>query len=151
MFGLTFSSPLSNKLIVELGIKFRININDGSFNYYALGDTNHVNSDVSIFFGGLIGYKIYECKKFILIPKFGVGLESVSTGISEKMNNSQDKTYHDIETIHFSFGLSAMTPVFRKSYIGIGINYHYCPYQFDTNLYTKFDNNLISTEIFWRF
>jgi len=51
MFGLTFSSPLSNKIIVELGIKFRININDGSFNYYALGDTNHVNSDVSIFFG----------------------------------------------------------------------------------------------------
>lgn len=151
MFGLTFSSPLSNKLIVELGIKFRININDGSFNYYALGDTNHVNSDVSIFGGVLIGYKIYESKKIILVPKFGIGIESVGTGISEKKNNSQDKTYHDVETIHLSFGLSAMTPVFRKSYVGVGINYHFCPYQLDKNLYTKFENNLISTEIFWRF
>lgn len=151
MFGLTFSSPLSNKLVVELGMKIRININDGSFNYYALGDTNHVNSDFSVFFGGLVGYKIYESEKLILVPKFGIGLESVSTGISERKNNSQDKTYHDIETFHFSFGLSAMTPVFRKDYVGIGINYHYCPYQIDKNLYTKLGNNLISTEIFWRF
>lgn len=151
MFGLTFSSPLRYKLIVEAGMKIRININDDSFNYYALGDTNHVNSDVSIFFGGLVGYKFYESKKLILISKFGLGLESVSTGISETKKNSQDKTYHDIETFHFSLGLSALTPVFQKNYIGIGINYHFCPYQIDKNLLTEFDNNLISTEIFWRF
>jgi len=90
-------------------------------------------------------------KKMILISKLGVGLESVSTGISENKNNSQDKTFHDIETINLSLGLSAITPVFKKSYIGIGINYHYCPYHLDKNLLTKFDNNLISTEIFWRF
>jgi hypothetical protein len=151
MFGLTFSSPLRNRLIVELGVKFRININDDSFNYYALGDTNHVNSDVSIFFGGYIGYKIYESKKLIIVPKFGIGLESVSTGISEKKKNSQDKTYYNVETIHLSLGVSAMKPVFRKNYLGIGMNYHYCPYHSVKNLLSKFDNNLVSAEIFWRF
>lgn len=151
MFGFTFSSPLENKLIVEIGLKFRININDNSFKYYALGDTNNVNSDVSIFGGALIGYKIYESKNLILVPKFGIGVEVVGTGISENKNNSQNKTYHDIETVHLSLGLSAMTPVFKKNYIGLGINYHYCPYSIDKNLLTKFDNNLFSTELFWRF
>jgi len=151
MFGLTFSSPMRNKLIVELGIKLRLNISDRSFDYYALGDTNNVNSDVSIFFGGLVSYKLYESEKLILLPKLGIGLESVDTGLSEKKGNSDDKEYHDIETIHLSLGLSAMTPIFRKSYLGLGINYHFCPYGLDDNLHTDFDNNLISAELFWRF
>jgi hypothetical protein len=151
MFGLTFSSPLRNKLIVELGIKFRLNVNDKSFDYYALGVTNNVNSDVSIFFGGLVSYKLYEREKLILLPKVGVGLETVDTGLSEEKDNSEDKKYLDIETIHLSFGISAMTPVFRKSYLGLGLNYHFCPYGLDENLLTDFDNNLISAELFWRF
>lgn len=151
MFGLTFSSPLNYKYIVELGMKVRLNINDDSFNYYALGETNLVNSDYSIFFGGLIGYKIYESKNMILMPKFGIGLESIDTGLSEKKKNSADTTYYNIETIHLSLGFSAMIPVFNKSYLGFGINYHYCPYQLDAGLINKFDNDLISTEIFWRF
>ncbi|PKP48184.1 MAG: hypothetical protein CVT94_09170 [Bacteroidetes bacterium HGW-Bacteroidetes-11] len=151
VIGFTFSSPLRNKLVVELGFKMRININDDHFNYYAMGDTNYVNSETTLFLGALVGYKIYESKKLILMPKFGIGLESVSTGLSEDKKNSEEKKYHDIETINLSLGLSAMTPVFRKSYIGIGINYHFCPYQADKKLLTKFDNNLISTELFWRF
>lgn len=151
VIGFTLSSPLRNKLVVELGFKIRININDDHFNYYAMGDTNYVNSETTLFLGALVGYKIYESKKLILMPKFGIGLESVSTGLSEAKKNSEDKTYHNSETIHLSLGLSAMTPVFRKSYIGIGINYHYCPYQTDKKLLTKFDNNLISTELFYRF
>ena len=151
MIGLTFSSPISNKLIVELGMKVRININDDSFNYYALGDTNYVNSDYSIFFGGLVSYKMYESEKLILLPKFGIGLESVDTGISEKKDYSNDKVYYNVNTVHLSLGLSAMTPIFQKSYLGFGINYHYCPYQLDDNLYTDFDSNLISAEVFWRF
>jgi hypothetical protein len=151
MIGLTFGSPLKHKLLVELGIKFRININDASFNYYALGDTNFVNSDLSVFFGGTIGYKLYESEKLILIPKIGIGLESVDTGLSEPVTNSQQGTELDIETLHLSLGLSALTPVSKRSYLGIGMNYHYCPYQWDKNLLTQFDNNLLSAEVFWRF
>ena len=151
MIGLTISSPLSHKIMVELGAKFRLNLNDGSFKYYAKGDTNQVNSATSIFLGGLIGYKIYESDKLILVPKLGIGLESVDTGITEKGKNSDTEKSKDIETLHLSLGMSAMTPVFKTSYIGIGINYHYCPYQWDKNLLTKLDNNLLSTEIFLRF
>lgn len=151
LIGFSISSPLSNKFIFETGVKFRININDGSFQYYALGDTNRVNSDVSVFIGVLIGYKMYESEKLIVVPKLGIGLESVDTGLSERKNNSQEKTYYNIETIHLSIGLSALMPVLRRNYIGAGIHYHYCPYQLDKNLYSVFDSNLISTEIFWRF
>jgi hypothetical protein len=151
ILGLTVSSPLKNKLSVEFGIKSRISINGGSYSYYALGDTNHVHSGVRLFIGGFVGYKLYESKKLILLPKLGLGLESIDTGLSEKKKNSQNLTYYNIETVHLSLGLSAMTPVLRASYMGIGINYHYCPYDLDKNLLTKFNNNLISTEIFWRF
>ena len=51
----------------------------------------------------LVGYKIYESEKLIVVPKFGVGLESVSTGLSKQKKNTQDKTYYDIETLHLSF------------------------------------------------
>ncbi len=151
MFGLTFSNPLRNKLIIELGMKFRLNINDKPFNYYALGDTNSVNSDVSIFFGGMFSYKLYESEKLILLPTVGIGMESINTGLSEKKSKSADIDYYNVETIHLSFGLSGMTPIFRKSYLGLAINYHFCPYGWDENLHTDFDNNLISAELFWRF
>lgn len=151
MVGLIFSSPLRNKVVVELGVKFRFNVKDGYFDYTALGTTNQVNSDVSIFLGTLVGYKIYERDNLIVIPKFGVGLESVDTGLSKKKKNTNETTYYNLETIHLSLGLSAMTPILKKSYMGIGVNYHYCPYQLDNNLRTKFNNNLVSTEMFWRF
>ncbi len=151
MFGMTFSSPLRNKLILEFGMKFRININDESFDYYALGDTNNVNSDASVFFGAIFRYKLYESEKFIVLPSARIGVESVSTGLSEKKANSDEKEYHDVTTVHLSLGISAMTPIFRKSYIGLGLNYHFCPYGLDNNLHTDFDNNLVSAELFWRF
>jgi hypothetical protein len=151
MIGFSFSSPKAMKLMVELGFKFRFNVNDEAFDYYALGDTNRVNSDYSIFFGGYLGYKMYESKKLVLIPKLGMGLESVETGLSEKKENSEEVDYLNIDIFHFSLGLSAMTPVNRKGYFGLGINYHYCPYDSDENLYTKFENNLISAEVFYRF
>lgn len=151
MIGVSISNSFNSKFIVELGVKVRFNVNDESFEYYAIGDTNIVNSAISIFMGASIGYKAYVSEKLVLIPKFGIGLESVNTGLSEQKRNSDDKTYHDIETLHLSLGLSAMTPVFRKDYIGIGVNFHYCPYQLDKNLLTNFDNNLVSAELFWRF
>ncbi|MES1181266.1 MAG: hypothetical protein ABUL44_00570, partial [Flavobacterium sp.] len=40
VIGVTFSSPLNYKFIVELGLKLRINVGDKTFQYYALKDTN---------------------------------------------------------------------------------------------------------------
>lgn len=151
MFGLTFSSPMSNKLIIELGLKVRINIQDSSFYYTAFGSNNLVNSGNSIFGGLMASYKIFENQRLIVLPKFGIGVEVVDTGLSEQKKNSQDETYYNVETLHLSLGISALTPVFKRSYFGIGINYHYCPYQWDKNLLTKFENHLLSAELIYRF
>ena len=127
-------------------MKFRLNINDKSFNYYALGDTNIVNSDVSMFFGALIGYKIFENKNLSIIPKFGVAFETIGLNLPDNVENPDKKTF-DIGTMQLSIGLTAMRPIFKRNYIGLGINYHYSPYHLDKNLVTKFDNNLLSTEL----
>lgn len=150
IIGLTFSSPLRFNFLVELGIKARININDKNFNYYALGDTNNVNSESSIFFGGIFGYQVYKNQKLRIIPKVGIGIESVDTGISEKKSRDETK-YYDVETIHLSAGISLMVPVLKRNYIGIELNYHFTPYQLVDNLHTKFNSSAISSEIFIRF
>lgn len=151
ILGFTFSSPLAYKFIVELGVKFRININDNDFLFYAFGDTNTVNSDVGVFFGGYFGYKIYEKDKIIILPKFGIGVESVSTGLSKKENNSEETNYYNVETVHLSLGVSVMRQIFKRNYIGLEITYHYCPYQTVKSLYTEFNNNSLSAEVSFRF
>lgn len=150
MVGFTFSSRVTSKFMAEIGVKVRMNINDKSFEYIVNGDTNTVNSKASVFFGGVLGYTIYERPKFMVMPKIGAGLEMVHTGITTQDKN-EDEENHDIETLHVSFGCALMFPVAKKSYFGFGINYHYCPYDFDDNLITKFSNNLVSTEVFYRF
>lgn len=150
MLGLTITSPVINRYIFEFGFKFRKNINDSAFNYLALGEVNQVNSDFSLFFGGIAGYKLLESEKLTLIPKIGLGFETIDTGISEKKRNSEDIVTYNVETAHFLLGISAMTPIFRGSYLGIGVNYHYCPYHLDKNLMTKIGNNLMSIELFLR-
>jgi hypothetical protein len=150
-FGLQLSSPLSNPFIVECGFKFRINQNDQSFQFYALGDTNIVNSDMSLFLGITIGYKLLERDKFLIVPKVGAGLESVSTGISKQKKNSDETTYYDVETVHLTTSMAIMTPMFKTRYIGLEAAYHYCPYGLEENLYTKFNNHSYSLELFFRF
>lgn len=150
MVGLTFSSLITSKIMAEIGVKVRMNINDSSFDYIVNGDTNTVNSKASVFFGGGVGYKIYDRPKIAVMPRIGAGLEVVHTGISTQDEN-QNEENHDIETLHVSLGCAVVIPVAKKSYFGFGLNYHYCPYDFDDNLITRFSNNLVSTEVFYRF
>ncbi|MEN8929453.1 MAG: hypothetical protein ABF242_03150 [Flavobacteriales bacterium] len=151
MFGFSFSSPLRNKFMAEVAMKFRINTNDQSFDYYANEDTNSVNSEATFFVGALFSYKIYESEKLMLFPKVGIGLEAVQTKIPDEQENSDNNSYHSIETLHLSIGFSAMTPVFNRNYLGLGINYHYSPYNSDDNLLTEINPSQISAELFFRF
>lgn len=147
--GLSVNSPFKNKLNIELGMKYRLNINDKSFKYFALEDTINVNSAYSLILGVLIGYKVYETKKLSLIPKFGIAFESIEFGLPNYVQNPDKKTFN-ISTFQLSIGLTAMKPIFRRNYIGLGISYHYSPYQLDKNLVTKIGNNLLSTELIFR-
>ncbi len=149
--GLSVTSPMMYKLIGELGFKIRINLNDNEFKYYALGDTNLVNSGTSIFLGGFLGYTLFSNDKITIIPKIGIGLEDVDTGLSRDKDNSDQTEYFNLKTIHLSGGITAMVPVRIANFIGLGLSYHYCPYQWDKNLYTKISNHQISAELFYRF
>ncbi|MCU4173818.1 hypothetical protein [Carboxylicivirga sp. N1Y90] len=151
IIGFTFSTPLRYKLQVELGIKFRINQDSKNFDFNALGKTHNVSSDYSVFFGGLVGYKVIDKDHLKLIPKLGLGLESVSTGITEDVKNSDKKEYYDVDVPHLSLGIAALTPIFKTNYIGIELSYHYCPYHWDSSLISTFNNNLFSTELLVRF
>lgn len=151
ILGIGMGGPIAERLIVDLAIKFRININDENFYYYALGDTNNVNSDESIFFGGIFRYSLYDKEKLRVSSDFGIGLESISTGLSEEKKNSTDKDYYNVKTIHLSIGISGIIPLYRNNSLGLGLNYHYCPYQLDKNLITAIDNDLVSLELFWKF
>jgi len=150
MLGLSLSSPLGYKMILEICFKLRFNINDESFKYYESNQINEVNSPSSAFFGIQAGYKLLQSKHLIIIPKAGFGVESVSTGLETTSKNSDD-SFSAIETLHLSIGMSALSPLMYKGYIGFGINYHYCPYHLDKNLLTQIDNHLISAEMFYRF
>jgi len=148
-FGLTFGTPFENKLRFEMAMKLRLNINDKTFEYYALNDTINVNSKNSGFLGALIGFKIIENKNLSLIPKFGIALETIEFDLPDNVQNPDNKIFN-IGTLQLSIGLTAMTPIFRRNYIGLGISYHYSPYQLDKNLVTKIDNNVLSTELIFR-
>lgn len=148
-FGLT--SPFDWKVWWEFDMKFRIHENDQNFDFIALGDTNYVNSDLGFFMGLSLGYKIYENEKFTLIPKFGIGLEYIDTGLESYSDETEETEYHNLETLHTSIGISLLKLVFRRNYIGLEINYHYCPYNWSKNLITKLDNSAYSAEIVFRF
>jgi hypothetical protein len=151
MIGIALSSPLDNKWVGELSLKFRINLGDKDFDYYFDNEKNTVNSDMSFVFGLTFGYKLLESKNMILLPKLGIGLEVVDTGLYDNSENSNQSDTHNVTTMNLSLGVTTLIPVFKNKYIGLGINYHYCPYQWDTNLRTKFDTSAFSTELSWRF
>ncbi len=149
--GLGLTSPMKWKFFWEASIKFRIHINDENFDFIALGDTNNVNSDLGFFAGLFLGYKIYESEQFSLIPKFGIGLEYIGTGLEGYTDESEEPEYYNIETLHTSVGISLLKPIFRRNYIGLEVSYHYSPYNWEKNLVTKFDNSAYSVELIFRF
>lgn len=150
-FGFSLTSPYNWKFCWEFAMKIRAHVNDKNFDFIALGDTNNVNSDLGFLVGLSLGYKVYESKQFSLIPKIGIGLEYIDTGLEGYSDQSNEPEYYNIETLHTSFGIAIMKPIFRRNYIGLEINYHYCPYNWEKNLVTKFDNSAYSAEIIFRF
>lgn len=156
MFGVTLSTAVANKVSVELGVKIRINHNDQPFQYYAMGKTNEVNSGTAMFFGLIGGLKLYDRRNFIVQSRFGVGLESVDTGLSEPSKNASpndpnSRDYHNVNTVHSSLGLAAMKGVGNGGYLGVEVGLHACPYGLDKDLRTRLDNMAASGELFFRF
>lgn len=151
MVGVSLRFPLKDKMEGELGVRFRFNSGDKDFDYYARGTVNTVNSDVSLILGVTLGYKLLESKSIILMPKLGIGMEVVNTGLYDEGEDSNYDNPFNVTTMNLSFGVTTLIPVLNNRCIGVGVNYHYCPYQWDKNLRTKFDTSAFSAELSWRF
>ena len=151
--GLSLSTPLKNKIVCDIGMNLRFNVNDSDFQFKAMENTNTVNSKTTILLDVNAGYKIIDKKRIILLPRIGTGYESTGTGLSEKVEVDGEISYkyHNLNMINFSSGFTVYTPVFVKSYVGLSINYHYCPYHWNKKLITKFNNNSLTCEVVYRF
>jgi hypothetical protein len=156
-FGISFSSPIEYKLSLDLAMKVRIHNNDQGFDYYAMGQTNNVNSSSALFLGLVTGVKHYDTRKFMVQSRYGLGLEVINTGLKEKVRSgggstsNDDYDYHDLETLHTSVGLAAFRSINNGRHIGVEVGLHFCPYQLDRNLQTPLDNIAASGELFFRF
>lgn len=152
IFGFGFSTPVNFPLQIGFNMKVRLTPNDKNFNYYALNATNNINAKEAIYGGVFLGYKVYNKSQFMVIPKFGFGIESTNTGLQDKGPNNNSKTnYHNLETMHTSLGICFLSPIFRDHFIGLELHYHYIPFQLDTNLKTPINTNYLSTELVFKF
>ena len=152
--GFSIPTPLKNNIIADFGMNIRFNANDKEFLFYAMEDTNRVNSKTTLLFYITVGYKVLDKKNIILIPQIGVGFESTLTGLNELIENDLEEDfykYYDLNALNLSAGFTALIPVFVRNYLGLSVKYHYCPYHWNKNLITKFNNNSIGCEVLFRF
>lgn len=153
ILGIAFTGPLSEKLTGDFHVRFRFSYNPKAFNFFAMDQLQSVKSHTVVNLGANVGYRILDLpiasKKVIIIPKVGLGVDLINTGLYEQIGEEEYNYYYPI-TLHVKMGISAMVPFFQTSYFGLGFYYHYIPYHWDKRLRSKMDENYLSGEIFWK-
>jgi hypothetical protein len=159
-FGFTIMSPLYRQFIFEMGLKMRINSGNEVFDFIDEGQIKEIKSNSSYFFGMSIGYKVLDHGPWIILPKIGTGLGFINTKLSrtsvydvitdegESLSGIQ---YNNVNTLHSSTGIAIMRHVHKKMYVGMEVNYHLIPYNWDEDLITRMGNKFGSIELFLRF
>lgn len=148
-FGLW--TPLKYRFQGEFQMRFRILVDDSDFEFRALGYDHVVNSNFGFNLNVNVAYRIFENDKLTVLPKIGSGWESISTGISSYDEDTQETKYYDVSTMHTNVGITILKPIFRRNYIGLEASYHYCPYGWEKDLLTRFNNHAYSIELIFRF
>ncbi len=147
------SSSLSNRWIFDLLLDFKINYNPKPFDFYALDVINEVKPATIFNIGGYINYRLFGIRcglnKIYIIPKAGFGFDFISTGIFEEVGQ-EEYNYYNPTTINITLGINTLIPLLKTSYLGIGINYHYIPFNLDKRVKTPLESHFISGEVFWR-
>jgi len=151
-FGVSWTSPLKSKFVFGLGFKLGLHFKRNAFDIHEHGDTNRVNPVGRLFLGMTAGFKLLDKPNCLLIPNIGLGFDLIETERAESNSSQTDQTQNEtLFTLNYSLGISAMKPISYKYYLGIGLNYHYCPFQPGHLLIRSIGNNFLSTEIFMRF
>lgn len=160
-FGIQVMSPVQHRFFYELGIKLQINSGSRNFQYQLDESLEDINSDISFYMGGDIGFVAWQRKKFILTPKIGLGFKSVSTGLSEntyiesswgdEYDDASGMVYHNVNTMDLSFSLAGLQHLHKRKYIGLQASYHLIPYNWDKNLQTDIFSHYGSLDLIFRF
>lgn len=161
-FGLQLMSPVQNHFFYELGAKIQINSGSKTFVYQLDESLESINSDLSFYLGGDVGFIAWQKKRFLLVPKIGIGFKSVSTGLSESTyvqsvwydeyeDDGSGMVYHNVNTMDLSFSLAGMHHLHKKKYIGLQASYHLIPYNWDNNLRTDIYSHYGSLDLIFRF
>lgn len=158
IFGISLMGPLSNNIVPELSYKFRIHNNSTPIDMKYKSEIREVAPKTSHFIGVGVGYKVWDNGSFVVLPKINSGLGFIWTGLSESYyeedeygNERENISFKNINTWHNSVGVLSMLHLSRKTYIGIELNYHIIPYNWDSTLISKIPNNYCSIELSVRF
>ena len=161
-FGLFYATKLSNPILVELGMKLRVNSKaNQEFEYLFHDKAEITSSGVSIGLGTTVGYKVFDNDKFIVSPKAGLFWEISPTGLADLTTTyhtdeyssyeEEGLSYRSIHTLRTTIGLAVMRHLSGKTYIGLEGAYHFVPYNWDKDLLTRVQPHYGSLQVFIRF
>ncbi len=149
--GVGLYTPLKYRWQGNIQSRFRIMTDDNDFIFKALGDEYTVNSKLAFDFNINVMYRYFENNRVIILPKAGVGLEYIGTGIRFYDDQTDELNSYNVSTMHTNIGVMALVPVFLRNYAGIEVSYHYCPYGWSKGLISKFNNQAFTVELQFRF
>lgn len=149
--GVMIGAPYK-KFQFDLGVIFRININNKDFEIQTLTDTVFTDSDIGAFLGGSVGYEMFSNNKWKLIPKISIGADILDTDVLMEESEDEDtEEYYTIATFNLGFGVNLLYAVWGNQYLGLGINYHYVPYLTDRDLISNFTSDILTLNLVYRF
>lgn len=101
--------------------------------------------------------KEYKLGSSLLIDGIGgVGIGRIHTTLAippdpTLINQKIEDQYYSIQTIDCSFGVNIKKKIFKKSTIGLNLNYNYTPFYLDSTLATSIGSNSTSIGLLYTF
>lgn len=159
IFGVSYMGSLNNSIVSELVYKFRVHNNSRPFDMRYKREIREVNPNSSHFIGLGFGYKAYDNGTLVLLlPKVNTGLGFIWTGLSDSYYYTDEYGFErksislrNIKTWQNSIGIMSMVRLQRKTFIGVELNYHLIPYNWDDKLVPHIPSGYGSAEFFIRF
>jgi hypothetical protein len=149
-----YSTPFQYNWVVDFSLNFKFAYQPQNYIFYAMNYLHDIKAKTAGDFSALVGFKMVDFyanknTRFLIHPKIGVGFEFISTKIIEMITDEEFRSYFP-STLNLTMGFTTMISVGKTSYFGLGVYYHFIPYNWDKRVRTKFDQNYMSIDLFWR-
>lgn len=149
-----YSTPMYSKWMVDFSMNFKFAYQPQNYIFYALDYLHEIKAKTAGDFSVITGFKMVDFyvnknTKLLIHPKIGVGFEFITTKIVEEISEEEFRNYFP-STLNLTMGFTTMISGGKTSYFGLGVYYHFIPYNWDKRVRTKFDQNYMSIDLFWR-